>query len=270
MARPIRHGERVEMNWITIGASTDTGCVKMENQDYHTWYPRDDSKTGRKGTLLIIADGMGGHAYGAKASKMAVNTLLDIYRRRRSGPIVKILEHGFHETNRAIFEKSSEMLTARGMGTTLVAVFLKGPKLHFAHVGDSRGYLVNKTGIFQFTKDHSYVASLVKAGVIPPEKAQEHPQRHVLTRAIGLQETISVDTSRQPIPVKKGDYVLLCCDGLWGVVPDEDILACVRRDRKPAKISENLVKRAIDNGGPDNITVVTARVNRTGWISGLF
>ncbi len=258
------------MDWITIGSATDIGLVKEENQDYHTWDPKDSSQSGRGGTLLILADGMGGHASGAQASEMAVNTLLELYRRHQSDPLVKTLERGFQEANRLLFEKSAKMLTAKGMGTTLVAAFLKGSRLQFAHVGDSRGYLINRVGISQFTEDHSYVASLVKAGVIAPEEAEDHPESHVLTRAIGLQETVSVDTSRQPLNVKKGDYVLLCCDGLWGVVPDDKILACIRQDLEPDRISANLVKQAVDNGGPDNITVLIARINKTGWISGLF
>lgn len=258
------------MEWITIGSATDIGLVKEENQDYHTWYPKDGSGSGRNGTLLIVADGMGGHTGGGEASQIAADTLLDIYQRHQSDPIVNTLERGFKEANRVIFEKSAEMLTAKGMGTTLVAAFLKGSKLQFAHVGDSRGYLINNAGITQFTEDHSYVASLVKAGVIAPEEAEDHPESHVITRAIGLKETVLVDTSPQPLNLKKGDYVLLCCDGLWGVVPDDEILACIRQDSEPDKISENLVKQAVDNGGPDNITVITARINKTGWISGLF
>jgi protein phosphatase len=258
------------MDWITIGSATDIGCVKDENQDYHTWHPREGETAARSGALLILADGMGGHADGAQASQLATSTLLDLYLRHTSDPVLNILERGFIEANRIIFEKSAEMLTAKGMGTTLVAAYVKGGKLQFAHVGDSRGYLINKDGISQFTEDHSYVASLVKAGVIKPEEAEDHPESHVLTRAIGLQESVSVDTSQQPLTLKKGDYVILCCDGLWGVVPDEEILAGVRQDVEPTAISENLVKKAIDNGGPDNITVLIARINKTGWISGLF
>ena len=258
------------MDWITIGSATDIGCVKKENQDYHTWHPQGSDSADGSGALLILADGMGGHADGAQASRLAANTLLDIYLRHKSDPVVNTLQRGFLEANRIIFEKSAEMLTAKGMGTTLVATCLKGGKLQFAHVGDSRGYLINSAGITQFTEDHSYVASLVKAGVIAPEEAEGHPESNVITRAIGLQETVTVDTSPQPLTIKKGDYVLLCCDGLWGVVPDEKILACVRQVGEPAAISKNLVQQAIDNGGPDNITVLTARINKTGWISGLF
>lgn len=258
------------MNWITIGSATDIGCIKEENQDYHTWYPRGNNSAGDSSALLILADGMGGHSDGAEASRLAVSTLLDIYLRRQADPVARTLQRGFMEANRIIFEKSTEMLTVKGMGTTLVAAYLKGGKLQFAHVGDSRGYLINRAGITQFTEDHSYVASLVKAGVIAPEEAAGHPESHVLTRAIGLQATVPVDTSPQPLAIKRGDYVLLCCDGLWGVVPDEEILACVRQIDEPAAISENLVQQAIDNGGPDNITVLTARINKTSWISGLF
>ena len=258
------------MDWITIGSATDIGCVKEENQDYHTWHPQGSDSAGGSGALLILADGMGGHADGAQASRLAANTLLDIYRRHKSDLVVNTLQRGFMEANRIIFEKSAEMLTAKGMGTTLVAAFLKGAKMQFAHVGDSRGYLINSAGITQFTEDHSYIARLVKAGVIAPEEAVDHPESSVITRAIGLQETVTVDTSQQPLTTKKGDYVLLCCDGLWGVVPDEEILTCVRQACEPAAISENLVQQAIDNGGPDDITVLTARLNKTGWISGLF
>ena len=258
------------MDWITIGSATDIGCIKEENQDYHTWVPQESNGADGSGALLILADGMGGHADGAQASRLAANTLVDIYLRHKSDPVVNTLQRGFVEANRIIFEKSAAMATAKGMGTTLVAVHLKGAKLQFAHVGDSRGYLINSAGITQFTEDHSYVASLVKAGVIKPEEAEGHPESNVITRAVGLQETVTVDTSQQPLAIKKGDYVLLCCDGLWGVVPDEEILACVRQAGEPSAISKNLVRQAIDNGGPDNITVLIARINKTGWISGLF
>ena len=258
------------MDWITIGSATDVGCVKAENQDYHSWHPQGRDSAGGSGALLILADGMGGHADGAEAAQLAANTLLDIFLRHQADPVLKTLQRGFTEANRIIYEKSAGILTAKGMGTTLMTTYLKGAKLQFAHVGDSRGYLINRAGITQFTEDHSYVASLVKAGVIAPEEAAEHPESHVLTRAIGLQETVAVDTSPQPLAIRKGDYVLLCCDGLWGVVPDKAILACVHQVGEPAAISKNLVQQAIDNGGPDNITVLTARINKTGWISGLF
>ena len=258
------------MDWITIGSATDIGCVKEENQDYHTWHPGQDEKPDRSGALLILADGMGGHADGAEASRLAATTLLDLYLSHKSDPVTNTLQRGFIEANRLIFEKSADMLTAKGMGTTLVAAHIKGGKMQFAHVGDSRGYLINNTGITQFTEDHSYVASLVKAGVIAPEEAEDHPESHVLTRAIGLQESVMIDVSKKPHALKKGDYVLLCCDGLWGVVPDEEILASIRKIKDPQEISENLVKQAVDNGGPDNITVLIARINKTGWISGLF
>jgi len=258
------------MDWITIGSATDIGCVKEENQDYHTWHPREDDPPGRSGALLILADGMGGHADGAEASRLATATLLDLYLSHESDPVINTLQRGLIEANRIIFEKSADMLTAKGMGTTLVAAHIMGGKMQFAHVGDSRGYLINKTGITQFTEDHSYVASLVKAGVIAAEEAEDHPESHVLTRAIGLQESVMVDVSKQPLALKKGDYVLLCCDGLWGVVPDEEILARVRQIGEPDEISAKLVKQAVDNGGPDNITVLIARINKTGWISGLF
>ena len=258
------------MDRITIGSATDVGCVKAENQDYHTWHPKDGEPAARSGTLLILADGMGGHADGALAARLAADTLLDTYRRHKSDSVIDTLQQGFKEANRTLFEKSTAMLTAKGMGTTLVAAHIKGAKCQFAHVGDSRGYLINSGGITQFTEDHSYVASLVKAGVIAPEEAESHPESHVLTRAIGLQERVAVDTSMRPIGVKKGDYLLLCCDGLWGVVPDKEIQACVRQVGKPVEIAENLVRKALDNGGPDNISVLIARINKTGWISGLF
>jgi len=127
------------MDWITIGSATDIGCVKKENQDYHTWYPQGNDSAGGNGALLILADGMGGHADGAEASRLAANTLLDIYLRHPADPVVNSLQRGFMEANRIIFEKSTEMLTAKGMGTTLIAAYLKGGKLQFAHAGDSRG-----------------------------------------------------------------------------------------------------------------------------------
>ena len=148
------------------------------------------------------------------------------------------------------------------MGTTLTAVVLQDDKMYYAHVGDSRGYLIHKETITQFTEDHSLVASLVKAGHITKEQAAAHPDKNIITRAIGLESDVHVDVPRKHQTLKKDQYVLLCCDGLHGVVSDEAILSTVHEFQAPDIICSKLIELANKNGGPDNITVLIARVDR--------
>jgi serine/threonine protein phosphatase PrpC len=161
-------------------------------------------------------------------------------------------------------------LKLAGMGSTLTAVVFNKNRLYFAHVGDSRGYIIHKDSIAQFTEDHSYVASLVKAGVITEEEAKNHPDDNIITRAIGIEKNLLVDSAEWHEKLKKNQYILICCDGLYKVVTDEEILEMVNKYPAPDAICEKLVEKANENGGPDNITVMAARINKTGLISDLF
>jgi len=254
---------------ITIGSATHIGMEKKENQDYHSYHVPADGAMNKKGILLVLADGMGGYTGGSLASKTAVETLIETYYTDPSANITESLKKAFLKANEQVIDKGKEHVETAKMGSTLIAVVVKKNKMYYAHVGDSRGYLIDDGEIFQFTEDHSFVTSLVKAGVITEEEARTHPERHVITRAIGLNSELQVDVSQIDRQIKKNQYLLLCCDGLHGVVSNEIMLSTLAEYQEPDIASEKLVEKANENGGPDNITVLIARIDKVDLISSL-
>ncbi|MBW1798702.1 MAG: Stp1/IreP family PP2C-type Ser/Thr phosphatase [Deltaproteobacteria bacterium] len=253
------------MEFVTIGSATHVGMKRQENQDCHAWHsPEEGSK---KGILLALADGMGGRYGGSTASKIAVDVLIETYYKDMSHSIPESLEKAFHKANEEVVAKGNTDINLAGMASTLTAVVLKPDKMYYAHVGDSRGYSIHKNEITQFTEDHSYVADLIKAGQIKEEEASTHPERNIITRAIGLEPELGVDAPTEPQPIKKDQYILLCCDGLHGVVSNEEIMSATYEYREPDRICQKLVDKANERGGPDNITVVIAKVGRIGLMS---
>ncbi|MBW2117999.1 MAG: Stp1/IreP family PP2C-type Ser/Thr phosphatase [Deltaproteobacteria bacterium] len=253
------------MEFVTIGSATHVGMKRQENQDYHAWHSPEDSS--KKGILLALADGMGGRYGGATASKIAVDVLIETYYKDLSHSISESLEKAFQKANEEVVAKGHTDINLAGMASTLTAVVLKPDKMYYAHVGDSRGYSIYKNEITQFTEDHSYVADLIKAGQIEEKEAETHPERNIITRAIGLESKLRVDAPAEPQTIKKDQHILLCCDGLHGVVSNEEIMSAVYEYKEPDLICEKLVEKANELGGPDNITVMIARVDRIGLIS---
>ena len=251
------------MPLVTIDGATHPGLKREENQDYYAYHVHKGRRVHTKGILMTIADGMGGQQGGSVASKLAVEVLMPAYYNAKTHSISESLKSGFLEANRAIIVKSQNDRSLQGMGTTLTAVVLKRNKMYYAHVGDSRGYIISEKSILQVTEDHSYVASLVKAGAISEEEAEIHPDRNVITRAIGVETDLVVDTCQTCYKIKKGQYILLCSDGLYKVVSNEAILATVNKYNVPSMISKKLVEIANEQGGPDNITVLVARIEAT-------
>jgi protein phosphatase len=249
------------MGQIIIGAASDPGMKRKENQDSHAVFRPPAGTAHKKGILLALADGMGGHAGGSIASKLAVDTLIQTYYDDTGSSIPEALEKSVLAANQKVLEKSRSDLDVQGLGTTLTAVVFQGAGWYYAHVGDSRGYSIFANRITQFTEDHSYVASLVKAGVISAEEARTHPEGNIITRAIGFQEDLKVDTSPTPARIHKDQFILLCCDGLYKEVPEQEILATVYASGDPDAISKKLIEKANANGGHDNITVVVARID---------
>ncbi len=254
------------MPLVSIGASSHAG-VRKENQDYHAYYFPKEKSEKSKGILLALADGMGGRAGGSLASKIAVNTLIKEYYGDSTNDINESLRLAFLEANNEIRSRGDKDIKLQGMGTTLTAVVLKNRRIYYAHVGDSRAYNIDGEKISQITEDHSLMASLIKAGGITKEDAMKHPDSNVITRAVGIDSELKVDVSKNPIKIKKGQYILLCCDGLYRVVSDQEILHMVYEYSKPEIICEKLVEKAIDNGSQDNITVLLARVDKTNVLS---
>jgi len=255
------------MKWVTIGSATHPGMTKKENQDHHIYYLPENSSDKKKGILLAVADGMGGHSGGEIASKLAIDVLKETYYSDSLSVVSQSLEKAFLKANEEVIATGSNDINLEGMGSTMTAVVLRKNKMYFAHVGDSRGYIIYQNEISQFTEDHSYVASLVKAGVITEEEAINHPDDNIITRAIGIESDLKIDTSEKHEKLQKNQYILICCDGLYKVVSNEEIVNAVYQYQVPDDICEKLVKKANENGGPDNITVLVARINKAGLIS---
>lgn len=255
------------MKFVTIGRASDPGQQREENQDYCAYFAPEDGILHKKGILMALADGMGGHSGGAVASKTAVDVLMEEYYRDGSPDIPESLNRAFLKANEVVIAKGEGDEALRGMGSTLTAVVLKKDKIYYAHVGDSRGYIIHKNRITQFTEDHSLVAGLVKAGYISEKEAETHPDRNIITRAIGIKPDLKVDVSRLSHKAQKGQYILLCCDGLHGVVSEDEILETVKTYQDPDILCEKLVDKANEHGGPDNITVLIARLENAGILT---
>ncbi|MDD4857337.1 MAG: protein phosphatase 2C domain-containing protein [Candidatus Krumholzibacteria bacterium] len=259
-----------------FGASSDRGSVRERNEDYYgIFVPETDALAADLGVLAVVADGMGGHLEGAAASKKSVEVLGSVYyegtgaavreeghggvlhesRGKPAPSTVNRLRWAFLEANRQVFETVGE--GHNGMaGTTCTAVVFLPEVIHIAHAGDSRAYLLRKGGIEQITEDHSVVGEMVRKGMLSREEALKHPHRNVITKAVGLRGKLEVDIS-ESIPIEKGDRILICSDGLFSML-DEDEIARVAADGTPEKVCRKLIKRAKEEGGSDNVTVIIA------------
>lgn len=245
---------------MEVAGLTDVGRVRENNEDsYLYWEPASDRDFERKGRLAVIADGMGGYEGGQEASRLAVETLREVYDRVVQGnPQAALLEAmaTAHDRIRDYAERHSDL---RGMGTTCTAVVIRARELYFAHVGDSRLYLVREGKICLLTRDHSYVNRLVESGIVRPEDAEKHPQRHILTAALGSGVEVAMDGAEKTLTLQTGDELVLCTDGLWGVMSEEELKGSLT-GRTPAEACATLLKLALERGGPDNITLQVLRV----------
>jgi serine/threonine protein phosphatase PrpC len=249
---------------MEVASLTDVGRQRENNEDSHIyWEAQSDEDLGRKGCLAVIADGMGGYEGGQEASRLAVETVLEIYRAAFDGDPKEALAEAFAVTHKRIQQYGEDHPAFQGMGTTCTALAVVAGQLHFAHVGDSRLYLVRAGGISRLTRDHTYVGRLVESGIVRAEDAETHPQRHILTAALGSGSEVAVDFPQQTLAVEHGDTFILCTDGLWGLVSDPEILRAV--DGHPAAVAcRSLLEMALLRGGPDNITVQVLRAGQPG------
>jgi len=247
---------------IEAASLTDVGLQRGNNEDsFLYWEPDSDQDFERKGCLAAVADGMGGYEGGQEASRLAVETVREVYDDVfRGDPKVALLE-AFATAHERIQGYAEQHPGLHGMGTTCTALVIRGRQLCFAHVGDSRLYLVRGSHISRLTRDHSYVGRLVESGIVRPEDAEKHPQRHILTAALGAGTEVAVESAEQGMTLQDSDDLLLCTDGLWGVVSEEELEAVVA-SHAPAECCAMLVELARQRGGPDNITVQVLRVGR--------
>ena len=229
----------------SFGSRTDIGCLRDHNEDSLVVTP----------PLFAVADGMGGHAAGEVASEIAVRVLSELAPEHPDG---EALGRAIEEANRAVIQAAREGRGRQGMGTTMTAAMLEGERLVIAQVGDSRAYLLHQGKLQQLTRDHSLMADMIEAGQLTPEEARTHPQRSVITRALGS------DAHLHPyiyeINVETGDRLLICSDGLSGMIFDDQIENTLRRVQDPQRCASQLVNEAIAAGGHDNVTVIVADV----------
>jgi PPM family protein phosphatase len=249
---------------IEFADLTDIGCQREHNEDSSGyWEPQSEEGLERRGCLAVIADGMGGYEGGQEASRIAVQTICDTYA---NTPVIDnqvALLSCIRAAHERIQKYAVEHPEFFGMGTTCTAICIVRDLLHYAHVGDSRLYLVRSGVISQLTHDHSYVARLVMSGAIRPEEAEAHPQRHILTAALGVGEHPQVDTPSEPLALHLGDVLLLCTDGLWGIVHDQELKEFANVGT-PSQACQELVRLAKERGAPDNITVQVLRISENG------
>lgn len=228
---------------------SNVGRVRSGNEDAFLLAP----------PLYALADGLGGHQAGEIASSLAIDTLLDAAPRNAD---TKALGRAIRQANAAVIEAAASGRGKSGMGTTLTAVMIDGLRLAVAHVGDSRAYLLHLGTLEQLTDDHSLVADLVKQGRITAEEARTHPNRSVITRALGSDPDMMADTfEAQAAP---GDRLLLATDGLTSMVPDDEIAEVLATAPTPDSAVDELIERALDAGGQDNVTVVVVDIERHG------
>lgn len=247
---------------IELTNLTDAGCEHEENEDSFCYFePENDEKFAKKGRLAVVADGMGGHEGGQVASHLAVEVVRDVYFESPAQPEIALLE-AFQAAHEAIRQCAAAHPSLRGMGTTCTAFALRGGRLYFAHVGDSRLYRINRLAITRLTQDHSYVNQLVQEGVLRPEEAEKHPDRHILLTALGSDFAVPVEIPEAPLELQPEDSLLLCTDGLHAVVSEEEIFAVVTR--KPEAACRELLQLAKHRGGPDNITLQIVRLDPRG------
>jgi serine/threonine protein phosphatase PrpC len=233
-----------------VGVITDTGRKRRRNEDAYVCEP----------PLFAIADGMGGAQAGEVASRLAAAALKESGAKTLGGE--QRISDLIQEANRRVYDRSSTDPTTSGMGTTITVALVEDGNVAFGHVGDSRAYLIRDGLMEQVTEDHSLVNELLKSGKLSPEEAEAHPQRSVITRALGTDPDVDADTFT--IEAKTGDVFLLCSDGLTDMVSEREIQELVERSREDLNAAlKSLVRAANRSGGEDNITVVAFEIAET-------
>ncbi len=231
---------------------TDIGKRRSANQDF---VYASDQPVGHLSNMLIVADGMGGHNAGDLASRYTVESMVDYIEKSEERRPIPLLSEAIHHANELVMEKAKTDRALEGMGTTVVAATLQEDYLYVANVGDSRLYLIDDE-IEQITRDHSLVEEMIRVGELQRKDAKSHPDRNIITRAIGVRVPVKIDFF--DVKLEKGDKILLCSDGLTNMVEDEDILRIVKKSSSLKEAAQRLITEANKNGGKDNISVVLA------------
>ena len=263
LKRFLRHGTRSgKYMQLNIHGETETGMVRDHNEDCILILGGEKSPLGVD-ALLVVADGMGGHAAGEVASRMTVDGIIGLMNRSddlssaEDPEYLRFLGEVVQQVNNTVFQSGQDE-DKRGMGTTCTLAVVRGDQLFVSHVGDSRAYLLRAGDLHQITQDHSWVEEQVRQGALSPEEARNHPNRNIITRAVGLEPRVEVDGYLVALANK--DILLLCSDGLTTMIEDSQI-AEILSANEPVEACRALINAANAQGGHDNITVAVARVN---------
>ena len=251
---------------LTAGGKTDQGLVRAKNED-HIYL---NERLG----LAVVADGIGGHMSGETASQLAVEVLRDYFQ--KAPQTISHYDSAYSETtnrlnaavmlaNQIVYEAAQNSPDLNGMGTTIAAAVLTGNQLSFAHVGDSRIYLIRSGSIEQLTDDHSFVQEQIKLDWVTTKEVARSVMKSMLTRAVGIHSEVSTDLGE--LTVLTGDILLLCSDGLYNMMTDEEMLAIISRAGNVQAASDLLIDRANDNGGKDNISAIVCYIHKEKWYS---
>lgn len=248
-SRPSADSEQGTNGQLSWGSRGDVGLAREHNEDSYLCLP----------PLFAVSDGMGGEAAGEIASSVAIQTIAD------AAPTIidaAGLGEAIENANKQVMEAPAKGVGKEGMGCTATAVMIENDKMSLAHVGDSRCYLLHNSSMVRLTRDHSFVESLVEAGLITNEEARIHPKRHVITRALGSDPDMYADNLT--IDIERGERVLLCTDGLTSMVSDAEIEAICQENKTPQLCADALVSAALAAGGSDNVTVIVIDILNDG------
>ncbi len=241
---------------VELANSSDAGCEREVNEDFFLYCePDDDTDFAHRGRLLVVTDGMGGQSGGEVASRLAAEVVRDTFLASEEKDPRQILIEGFTRAHRAILCMAEEEPELKSMGTTCCAAILRKKKLYYGHTGDSRIYLLRNGAAEQLTEDHSLVAQMVREGLITVEQAKHHRRRNVIQQALGMDsDAVSGDFPSAPLELIANDVVLLCTDGLHGLVSGQEMVHALA-GQSLSDACRELVALAKVRGGPDNITV---------------
>lgn len=233
---------------------TDKGRVRPTNQDIYQIEAREENQT----ALLVVCDGMGGANAGNVASRFAAQVFTESIKAELTRPLdakerQELMVHALEEANQTVFSLAGRQPEFRGMGTTLVAALVQGGEATVLNVGDSRAYLFDGENLRQLTEDHSYVEEMRRQGRITAEVARTHPQKNLITRAVGVEPAVEGDLFE--VALRKNEVLLLCSDGLSGMAEDQQIAAAIKNAKTLALAGDALLNLAMEGGGRDNITV---------------
>lgn len=243
-----------------VAALTDVGMVRPHNEDSNRV-----AKTAN-GELFVVCDGMGGHAGGATASKIAVESICNYISTHECTIPQQFLVKALEYANKKIYSEACNNPALHGMGTTACVALVRDDKVWYAHIGDSRIYYYNakKHGLYRLTKDHSVVQSLVDQGIITEAEAEHHPEKNKIRKSLGIREDVEPEPCQMPLIPAEGDMLLICSDGLSGMVSEDDILEVLSTMADTNEIGKTLIELAKSEGGTDNITLQVVKFTNLG------